>query len=550
MTASEWRSVPESGRVVGALTAGAETVDVAFGLVPPDATRAAPRHSVPRAGPRLGPPFTHVPTAHARDGSGPQAGTATGGHRKHRTGTAFRLAAFHGGVLALVLGVVVTALVHQFSVSYEALAANGLVDELQAYTAAVSRTPPDKSLLTASVAYLESRSLPAGTVVVVALSGSHLIATPGADALRRYSPASRWITTPPTASVIEATQVGGKQVELLAAPISIGPRTVGTLLSTTDLSLLRAQRSRVLTLSIIEATVALFAGVLSSYLLLRRLLRTVGRITQTAADIGQGELDRRLGDQGTDDEVGQLATTLDTMIGRLEEAMTAQRRLLSDVSHQLRTPLTVARGHLEVLQRTGDLTENRGAEATVELVVDELDHMRGLVERLLLLGRAMEPDFVDREPVDVRAFVADVYDSARVMAPRLWTLGPVPDVIVSADATKVRGAILNLVDNAVHATDLGDTIAFVTTLDAGTGIVAVAVEDSGPGIPVAERDGVLARFARSGARGEDGSGLGLAIAKAVAEAHDGTLEVGDSNLGGARVAILIPASLPVGRGGP
>jgi two-component system OmpR family sensor kinase len=303
-------------------------------------------------------------------------------------------------------------------------------------------------------------------------------------------------------------------------------------------------------LSIAEATVALWAGILSSYLLLRRLLRTVGRITQTAKEIGQGELDRRLGDQGTDDEVGQLATTFDSMIGRLEEAMRAQRRLLSDVSHQLRTPLTVARGHLEVLQRTGDLAESESAETTVELVVDELDHMRELVERLLLLGRAMEPDFVDMEPVDIRAFMADIYDAARVMAPRQWTLGPVPDVVVSADSTKLRGAILNLVDNAVHATAAGDAIAFVTTHEPGTTVLSIAVEDSGPGIPVAERDGVLARFARPGARGEDGSGLGLAIAKAVAEAHDGTLEVDDSTLGGARVAITIPTSARGRAGAP
>ncbi len=301
-------------------------------------------------------------------------------------------------------------------------------------------------------------------------------------------------------------------------------------------------------LSVAEATVALLAGALSSYFLLRRLLRTVGRITTTAAEIGQGELDRRLGDQGTDDEVGQLATTFDTMIGRIDDAMTAQRRLLSDVSHQLRTPLTVARGHLEVLQRTGGLsgvTSGRagdGAEETVALVVDELDHMRSLVERLLLLGRAMEPDFVSLEPVDVRAFVADIHDAALVLSARHWGLPPVPDVVVRADAAKLRGAILNLVDNAVRATTEDDCINVVATVDPETGSLSLVVEDSGPGIPPAQRQAVMARFARPGARGSDGSGLGLAIAKAVAEAHGGTLQVGDSGLGGAAVAIVLPPS--------
>ena len=464
--------------------------------------------------------------------------------RRRRPGTALRLAGFHAAVLAVVLGAVVAALVHQFSTSYEAIAANDLAGELRSYAAATARLSPDQSLLRASVDYLQERSLPAGTVIVVSLPGAGVVATPGADALRRDRPVATWMRTPPPSTLFEATEIGGRQAELMVSPIESGGRTVGTLVAATDISALRAERSRVLALSLVEATVALVAGALSSYFLLRRLLRTVGRITTAAEEIGAGRLDRRLGDQGTDDEVGQLATTFDTMIGRVDEAMTAQRRLLSDVSHQLRTPLTVARGHLEVLQRTGGLAGRDGAEATVALVVDELDHMRRLVERLLLLGRAMEPDFVNLEPIDARAFVADVFEAARVLAPRAWSSGPVPDVVVTADAAKLRGALLNLADNAVKATAAPDAVAIVTTVDARAGEIAFAVEDSGPGIPAAQRQAAVARFARPGARNEDGSGLGLAIAKAVAEAHGGRIEVGDSVLGGARVAIVLPWSPP------
>jgi signal transduction histidine kinase len=450
------------------------------------------------------------------------------------------LAGFHALVLAAVLGVVVAALVHQFSVSYESLAAADLGDELRAFTTAASRGSPDQSLLAVSVDYLRARSLPTGTSVVLSFSGTRVLATPGAAALRQDPAVARWMGTPPASTVVETTRVGGRDAELLVAPIRTGGRTVGTFLASTDLSPLRAQRARVLALSLAEATVAVLAGVLSSYLLLRRLLRTVGRITTTAEEIGRGDLDRRLGDQGTDDEVGQLAKTFDTMIGRVDDAMTAQRRLLSDVSHQLRTPLTVARGHLEVLQRTGGLADEAGADATVALVVDELDHMRALVERLLLLGRAMEPDFANPEPVDVRAFMADLYEAAHVLAPRRWSCRPVPDTVILADSAKLRGALLNLVDNAVKATQPGDAVELVTMIDPGTGALTFAVDDSGPGIPPAEREAVLARFARPGARGADGSGLGLAIARAVADAHDGVIEVGDSPLGGARVAIVLP----------
>src|SRR5436305_5033682 len=139
----------------------------------------------------------------------------------------------------------------------------------------------------------------------------------------------------------------------------------------------------------------------------------------------------------------------------LASAMTAQRRLLSDVSHQLRTPLTVARGHLEVLGRT-DAENPREVRKTVALVVDELDHMRSLVERLLMLGRSLEPDFLEPVPIDLRSMLAEVLDAARVLAPRKWELSDVPDLVLLADAAKLRGALPNLLDHAVHATKRGD----------------------------------------------------------------------------------------------
>ena len=209
---------------------------------------------------------------------------------------------------------------------------------------------------------------------------------------------------------------------------------------TSDLSQLSTDRNRVLVLVIGEALVALVGAVAGAYLLLRRLLREIGRITTTAASIEDGDLDRRLGDQGTDDEVGQLAETFDSMLDRLQAAMVDQRRLLSDVSHQLRTPLTVARGHLEVLalQPTTDILEVR---ESVNVVVEELDHMRALVERLLLLGRALEPDFLQVERLDLRTFLSDLFDSARVLADRQWSLAPVPDRVLEVDVAKLRGAL-------------------------------------------------------------------------------------------------------------
>jgi signal transduction histidine kinase len=315
---------------------------------------------------------------------------------------------------------------------------------------------------------------------------------------------------------------------------------VGTFIATSDLSAFAKERTREILLSIAEGAIALLAGVISTFVLLRRLLRKVGRITSTADEFGSGTLDQRLGDQGSNDEVGELARTFDAMLDRVQAAMTAQRRLLSDVSHQLRTPLTVVRGHLEVLGRSGadDPVEVR---ETLDLVIDEIDHTRVVVERLLMLGRAMEPDFLDTRPIEVGALMNEVYEAVRVLADREFLLPQAPDDAVAVvDAEKIRGALMNLIDNAVRATVPGDTIALVAEVDYVDDIIRLSVDDSGPGIPEDQRNAVVQRFSRPGARDHDGSGLGLAIVKAVAEGHGGWITIQTSDLGGARVTIVLP----------
>jgi len=470
------------------------------------------------------------------------ASARSGRGARRRIGTAARLAGFHALVLVIVLGAVVFLLVRQFSSSYQSVAARALAQEMKAYTSAASSGARTADLQTFTVGYLQSRALPAGTALVVSFPGNQVVVTPDATPLLNDPRLAAWLRTSPATSITKATHINGVLNEVLVAPLVVEGQRVGTFLAATDLSAQESQRSRVFRLSIAEAGIALLAGVASAYLLLRRLLRTIGRITSAAEQIGSGSLDRRLGDQGSDDEVGQLAETFDLMIGRIDAAMTAQRRLLSDVSHQLRTPLTVARGHLEVLEHTGEIHDPVAVSDTIALVVDELEHMRSLVERLLLLGRAMEPDFLAPDLIDARDFVGEIFDAAQVLASRQWIKLDVPDVVVSADAAKLRGALLNLIDNAVKATDSGDRIE-ISCSRGVDGSIVFAVEDSGPGIPEHQRAAVLARFARPGARDEDGTGLGLAIVRAVADAHGGHVTVGESHWGGARIAIVLPADL-------
>jgi signal transduction histidine kinase len=465
--------------------------------------------------------------------------------RRRRFGTAVRLAALQALLLAVVLGLAVLGLLRAFEAQSTRTTTRTMVTELRAYEAATARRPAGQSLRAFTEQYLRTRVLPGGELVAVTLPDGSVVGSAGSGWLVRSATVRAWSAQPPDTTrrvrlENPASRGDERSSQVLGAPLVSKGRTIGTVVVAADLSRAEADVERVRNLALGEALLALLAGTAGGYLLLRRLLRRIGRITATAADIGRGELDRRLGDQGTDDEVGQLASTFDGMADRVSSAMTGQRRLLSDVSHQLRTPLTVARGHLEVLDLTG-ADDPREVRETVALVIDEIDHMRALVERLLMLGRALEPDFLEPVPVDLRSFCADLLEAARVLAPREWALSTVPDVVVEVDEAKLRGALLNLVDNAVHATADGDTIALLADLtDEG---VMLAVEDSGPGIPPEQREAVLQRFARPGAADSHGSGLGLAIANAVAAAHGGTLSLSASPLGGLRAAMTLPTTV-------
>jgi signal transduction histidine kinase len=455
-----------------------------------------------------------------------------------RWGTAARLATFVALMLAVIIGLALFGLLRTFRAQSDASTTRSLVVEMQALRDAAGTRPAGEGLATFSESYLSARVLPDGESVAVVLPSGSLIGSAGSTALLSSQTVKDWSRTPPRHGLDVQVTAGDTTYLVTAVPLVANGRSIATVVAAADLERVHEDLGRVRNLAAGEAAVALAAAVGGSYLMLRRLLRRVGRITDTASDIAAGALDRRLHEPTESDEVGRLAATFDVMADRLSAAMAAQRQLLSDVSHQLRTPLTVARGHLEVLERTG-AGDPTAVRETVDLVVDEIDHMKALVEQLLMLGHALEPDFLTIEPVDRRSFCRDLIDTTRVMAPRRWELSEVPDVVLHLDAAKVRGALLNLIDNAVRATDEGDVVGLSVSREPD-GTTTLSVDDSGPGIPPERRASVLERFARPGAADSEGSGLGLAIARAVARAHGGDLVIGDSPYGGCRVSMVLP----------
>jgi signal transduction histidine kinase len=204
-----------------------------------------------------------------------------------------------------------------------------------------------------------------------------------------------------------------------------------------------------------------------------------------------------------------------------------QERFLHDASHELRTPVTIARGHLEVLRRT-----NGDSAPEIEVALDELKRIEQILERLLLLAKADQPDFVSLEELDLEPFLEDVFMRWTEVAPRVWTLGEMARGVLSVDAEGLRCALDALLENAVKYTERGNAIELRSR--AAQGEVVIEVEDGGCGIPEEALSHIWDRFARVDAartRAHGGVGLGLAIVDAIAKAHGGSCTVQTTDAG-------------------
>jgi signal transduction histidine kinase len=237
------------------------------------------------------------------------------------------------------------------------------------------------------------------------------------------------------------------------------------------------------------------------------------------------------------DDVSELARTFNAMLDRLETAFDTQRKLIDDAGHELKTPLTILRGHLELL----DASDPQDVGETRSLLLDELDRMGRLVDDLILLAKAERADFVQPQPVDLGVLVDDVVDKARGLGDRRWLVEARADAVVAADPQRLTQALLQLADNAVKYSPPGSRVFLGTALAGEEALLWV--RDEGPGVDASELDRVFERFGRAHTgRGVDGSGLGLAIVRAIAEAHHGRVEAENVPAGGFRITLALPRS--------
>jgi len=286
----------------------------------------------------------------------------------------------------------------------------------------------------------------------------------------------------------------------------------------------------------VVAALALLAVGLVGWFVAGRLLRPIRSLRETAARISSTDLAERITVVGVDD-VSELTVTVNDMLDRLDEAFTGQRLLLDDVGHELKTPITILRGHLELIEP--DSPDD--VRATRDLVLDELDRMSGLVQDIALLAKTRIPDFVKPEPTDVAELANAVFAKASALSSeREWSLEASAAGTAVADPARITQAWLQLAENAVKYSPQGSTIVIGSTAR-GDDEVELWVRDQGRGVEKEQLVTIFQRFARAdGERGVDGAGLGLSIVQAIAEAHGGRA-FAESELGvGSRFVILIP----------
>jgi signal transduction histidine kinase len=216
-----------------------------------------------------------------------------------------------------------------------------------------------------------------------------------------------------------------------------------------------------------------------------------------------------------------------------------QRQFLQDVSHQLRTPITIALGHAELLE--AELT-GRAQRRDIAVVVGELERLRTLSDRLLLIAASQHPDFLTMEPTDLDVLAVELLRRWQPTAPRHWQLGRLDPVTAQVDAERLALALDALVENAVKHTGPGDVIRLTVGRDTDDRFALIAVEDSGEGIDDADVPHIFERFRTTATAGARGTGLGLALVDAIARGHGGEARV-VSQLGvGSRFELRIPAA--------
>jgi signal transduction histidine kinase len=299
----------------------------------------------------------------------------------------------------------------------------------------------------------------------------------------------------------------------------------------------------------VESAIALgimtiLSGLLG-WLVAGRVLRPLRTITATTRDISATSLNKRLALEGPEDEVKDLGDTIDALLARLEDSFTAQRAFVANASHELRTPLALSRAMLQFALADPQLTFS-DLKATCQDVLDAGSDHEQLIEALLTLARGQQ-GIEYREPINLAEIVGEIVGAPRPqgIAERITLDTALSPAWVSGDPRLIRQLVNNLVENALHHNTSDGSVQL--TVEARPRHTLLTVANTGPPVPADQIDRLLQPFQRlkPDRTGDPvGHGLGLSIVRAIATAHDATIQIRPNDGGGLHVAVAFPLLAP------
>jgi signal transduction histidine kinase len=286
----------------------------------------------------------------------------------------------------------------------------------------------------------------------------------------------------------------------------------------------------------------IFISILSGFIISREMLRPLSQITATAQSISIHDLNQRINVSGPEDELTKLSTTFNEMIDRLQKSFDRQNQFVSDASHELRTPISVIQGYINLLDRWGK-EEKTILQESITVIKNEAANMGELIEKLLFLARGDSSAYnLNREQFWLDEFIEEVFKETQIIASQHRILLKRNDrVLFYGDRKMLKQMLRAILDNGIKFTPSQGEIIINSYLVNDT--VKLELEDTGVGIPQTEIPFIFNRFYqvdKARIKIQSGSGLGLAIVKWIVDAHQGNIEVTSRIGGGTRITIVLP----------
>jgi heavy metal sensor kinase len=342
--------------------------------------------------------------------------------------------------------------------------------------------------------------------------------------------------------VYETIERARPRVRMLTIPIFDNKKVTSIVQVGTSLEDFDETMKRLLLILIVGVFTSVTLTLAVGYYMAKKALKPVDQIRRSAVKISSRNLEEYIDIGSRKDELGKLAQTFNEMISRLRDAFQRVNQFSIDVSHELKTPLTILKGGTEVALRKERQIEEYQALLTSHL--EEIDRMSRIIDDLLLLSKADREEMrLNLEEVDIRDLIIDVYMDMKIFAERKnvkLEVNELQDSRLKGDELKLRRMLWNIVDNGIKYTQTGGKVEISSTLD--DGFLKINVRDTGVGISDGDLKYIFDRFYRAdrSRKRESGSGLGLSISKWIAEAHKGAIEVESSSSSGSLFSVKLP----------